>query len=272
MMFLRLLLPVVIACPLLAQGVKIQFEPVGVDVVKARLERNPATNGERAAALHKIFEEAGCTGAMLADQEVAGARQPNVICTLSGAAAGSTIVVGAHIDFSDSGRGVIENWTGASLLPSLFEALRQSPRKHKFVFVGFSDREKGRRGSNFYVKNLGAEKSQIKAMIDVEALGLGTTKVQMENSDKGLSQKIASIAKSMGFAIAGADNNLVADSDGKTFQSAKIPVLSVHSLALLTARVPNTDQDNSTAVHMNNYYESYKLVAAYLAYLDESLN
>lgn len=270
-MFLRFLLPVAIACPLLAQGVKIQFEPVGVDVVKARLERNPATNGERAAALHKLFEEAGCTGAMLADQAVDGARQPNVVCTTSGGTS-STIVVGAHIDFNEAGRGMVENWSGASLLPSLFEALRQTPRKHKFVFVGFADREKGRRGSIFYLKNLGPEKGQIKAMIDVEALGLAPTKVQMDNGDKGLSQKMASIAKSLGFSIGGADNNLVGDSDGRTFYGAKIPALSVHSLSGLTARVPNTDQDNSTAVHMNNYYESYKLIAAYLAYLDESLN
>ena len=270
-MLLRFLLPVVIAWPLLAQGVKIQFEPVGVDVVKARLERNPATNGERAAALHKMFEEAGCNGAMLADQAVEGARQPNVICTISGSTP-STIVVGAHIDFNEAGRGMVENWSGASLLPSLFEALRQTPRKHKFVFAGFADREKGRRGSIFYVKNLGAEKGQIKAMIDVEALALSTTKVQMDNSDKGLSQKMASMAKSLGFAIGGSDNNLVADSDGKTFSGAKIPVLSVHSIAGLDGRVPGTHEDNSTAVHMKEYYESYKLIAAYLAYLDESLN
>src|ERR1017187_1362855 len=105
MMILRILLPVVIACPLLAQGVKIQFEPVEEAVVKTRLERNPATNGERAAALHKMFEEAGCTGAMLADQAVDGARQPNVICTTAGGN-GSTIVVGAHIDFAEDGRGM----------------------------------------------------------------------------------------------------------------------------------------------------------------------
>jgi len=269
-MFLRILLPVVIACPLLAQGVKIQFEPVDEAVVKSRLERNPATNGERAAALRKLFEEAGCTGDMLADQAVAGARQPNVICTTGGS--GSTIVVGAHIDFSEDGRGMIENWTGASLLPSLFQALRQTPRKHKFVFVGFSDREKGRRGSIFYVKNLGAEKSQVKAMIDVEALGMGQTKVQMENSDKGLSGKMASIAKSLGIPVAGSDTNIVGDSDEKTFTGAKIPVLAVHSLSGNAVRVPGTSNDNSTAVQPKEYYESYKLISAYLAYLDESLN
>ena len=270
-MLLRILLPVVLACPLLAQGVKIQFEPVDEAVIKTRLERNPATNGERAAGLRKLFEEAGCTGAMLADQAVEGARQPNVICTMSGGS-GGTIVVGAHIDFVEDGRGMVENWTGASLLPSLFEALKQAPRKHKFVFVGFSDREKGRRGSIFFVKNLGAEKAEVKAMIDVEGLGVGQTKVQMEGGDKGLSQKMASIAKSLGIPVAGADSSMVKDSDGKTFTGAKIPVLSVHSLAGNAVRIPGTRNDNSTAVLPKDYYESYRLISAFLAYLDESLN
>ncbi len=270
-MFLRILLPVVIACPLLAQGVKIQFEPVDEAVVKSRLDRNPATNVERAATLHKIFEEAGCTGDMLTEQAVEGARQPNVICTIAGGG-GSTIVVGAHIDFSETGRGMVENWTGASMLPSLFEALRQAPRKHKFVFVGFADREKGRRGSIFFVKNLGGEKAQVKAMIDVEGLGMGQTKVQMENSDRGLSGKMASIAKSLGIPVAGADTNIVGDSDAKSFSAAKIPVLSVHSLSGNAVRVPGTSNDNSTAVLPKDYYESYRLISAFLAYLDESLN
>jgi len=134
----------VIACPLLAQGVKIQFEPVGVDVVKARLERNPATNGEpRRGTPTRSSKKPDARAPLLADQESRRARDSRMSSARYRAPpAGSTIVVGAHIDFSDSGRGVIENWTGASLLPSLFEALRQSPRKHKFVFVGFSDRRK----------------------------------------------------------------------------------------------------------------------------------
>ena len=32
---------------------------------------------------------------------------------------------------------------GASLLPSLFQALKDAPRKHTFTFVGFTNEEKG---------------------------------------------------------------------------------------------------------------------------------
>jgi Zn-dependent M28 family amino/carboxypeptidase len=272
-MFSRFVFGVIIACPLLAQGVKIQYDPVSSDVVKARLDRNPATNGERAAALHKMFEEAGCSGAMLVDQAVDGAKQPNVICTTEGGGP-SMIVIGAHIDFAGPGKGLVENWSGASLLPSLFEALRETPRKHKFVFVGFADRENGRRGSNFYLKSLGLEgKNKIKAMVNVEALGLSQTKVQMDNCDPGLLQKMASIAKPLGFGVKGANNDLVAESDAKTFYDAKIPVISVHSLYGADKKIPGTYADNPSAYHGTEYYyESYKLIAAFLAYLDESLD
>ncbi len=270
-MLLRFALTVALACPLLAQGVKIEFDPVSPDVIKARLGSGPASNDARAAALHKMFDEAGCTGAMLADQAVKSGRQPNVVCTSEGQTS-STIVIGAHLDFAEGSDGVIENWSGASLLPSLFASLRSTPRKHKFVFVGFADREKGRRGSTFYVKNLGADgKGAIKAMIDVEALGLASTRIDLAQGDKSLSGKMGSIAKSLKLSVMGADNSLISDSDGRAFADAKIPVLSVHSLAP-EKKLSYSGKDTLSAINMTEYYASYRLIAAYLVYLDQTLN
>jgi hypothetical protein len=270
MMLLRFALFAVAACPLLAQGVKIEFDPVSPDVIKTRLGSGPSANAERAAALHKMFEAAGCKGAMLADQEVKSARQPNVICTSAGTTS-STIVIGAHIDFLEGGQGVVENWSGASLLPSLYESLRNTPRKHKFVFVGFADREKGRRGSSFYLKSLKEEdKGGIKAMINLEALGLAPTRIDLEQCDKSLSQKIGSIAKSLNLSVMGANDPRISESDALPFFTAKIPVLSIHSFS--GARRPSGIKDDLSAIHLDDYYSSYRLIAAYLVYLDQTLD
>lgn len=269
-MFLRIALSAVIVCPLFAQGVKIAYDPVSADVVTARLKLNPSSNGDRAAALRKLFEEAGCTGAKLSDQAVAGAKQPNVICTFGGA--GSTIVVGAHFDTPEIGSGVVENWSGASLLPSLYQSLQGAQRKHKFVLIGFTDRERGRRGSAFYVKSLGGEQAKVKAMIDIEKLGLTPTKIQMQGCDKGLSVKLAGIAKAVNLPVTGADNLAVGESDARSFQSANIPVISIHSVAGDARKIPGTKADLFMAIHMTEYYDSYRLIAAYLAYLDETLD
>ena len=48
------------------------------------------------------------------------------------------------------GEGVIDNWTGSILLPSLFEFIREKPRRHHFQFMGFAAEEKGLLGSEAY--------------------------------------------------------------------------------------------------------------------------
>ena len=59
----------------------------------------------------------------------------------------SLIIVGGHFDLAESGRGVVDNWSGSSLLPSLYQSLKSVPRRHNFVFVGFTDEEKGMVGN-----------------------------------------------------------------------------------------------------------------------------
>ncbi len=60
------------------------------------------------------------------------------------------IIVGAHFDRVADGDGVVDNWSGASLLPSLYEAVKLEPRRHTYIFVGFTDGEEGEVGSHFY--------------------------------------------------------------------------------------------------------------------------
>jgi Iap family predicted aminopeptidase len=278
MMLFRFALTAILVCPLLARdakvqpsSVKIEIDPAKPDIIQARLSRAPEANSERAAMLHKMFEEAGCTGAMLSDQEVKGARQPNVICSSAGQG-GSVIVVGAHLDFAELGKGVVEDWSGAALLPSLFQSIRGTPRKHTFVFVGFTDREKGRRGSNFYVKNLSeADRAKVKAMINLDALGLSPTKIEMDGCDKGLSMKIASIAAALHLPVTGSNNATVAESDAASFARARIPIISIHSVMQSNANVLGTVKDTAAAMNMANYYDSYRLIAGYLVYLDQVL-
>jgi Iap family predicted aminopeptidase len=58
--------------------------------------------------------------------------------------------------------------------------------------------------------------------------------------------------------------------DSMSFESKKIPSITIHSLTAETwnAGILHSLKDNSSAVRMDAYYQSYRLVAAYLAYLD----
>ena len=98
-------------------------------------------------------------------QKVDGSGLPNLVCTLPGTE-DSVIIVGAHFDCVDLGEGVVDNWSGASLLPSLYEGVRDLPRRHKFVFIGFTDEEKGLVGSESYARRLPREdRAKVRAMV-----------------------------------------------------------------------------------------------------------
>ena len=86
-------------------------------VIEKRLGSFSRDDTEREAILKGAFLEAGC-GDHLSERPVKHVRQPNLICVLPGNSEG-TIFVGAYFDHANEGEGVADNWSGASLLPSL---------------------------------------------------------------------------------------------------------------------------------------------------------
>ena len=102
---------------------ELHFRLVQRAVIEQRLQRYKGNDSERETTLKGIFERSGCSGDKLTEQPVTGLKQPNLICVLPGTNADSEIVVGAHYDHVNEGNGVVDNWSGASLLPSLYEAL-----------------------------------------------------------------------------------------------------------------------------------------------------
>src|ERR1700756_5518717 len=101
---------------------QVQYGVVKQEVVKQRLDLYKGNDTKREAALVQLFHEAGCVSSNLSEQPVPSRKQPNVIFFLPGETA-QTIIVGAHFDHVSDGYGVVDNWSGASLLPSLFQSL-----------------------------------------------------------------------------------------------------------------------------------------------------
>ncbi len=204
----------------------------------------------------------------MSEQQVKGSKLPNVICTLQGES-DSLIVVGAHFDHSGQGAGVVDNWSGAGLLPSLFESLHKELRKHTFVFVGFSDEEKGLVGSSYYVKQLKPDQtSKIRVMINLDSLGLGPTKIWLGRSEKKLAGALTGVAKSLGLPLQAIDGDQVGDEDSTPFRKRKVPAIVLHSITQETLSVLHSSKDTVSAVRMDDYYETYRLISVYLAFLD----
>ena len=130
---------------IVATAEKVRFSLVSREGVEARLRKYTGDNKQREATLKQMFTEAGCDGQHISEQPVKGSKLPNVICLLPGSS-DRVIIVGAHFDRVSAGDGVVDNWSGASLLPSLYEAVKTEPRKHTYIFIGFTDEERGEVG------------------------------------------------------------------------------------------------------------------------------
>lgn len=183
------------------------------------------------------------------------------------------IIVGAHFDHADEGMGAADDWSGASLLPSLYQALRDRPRKHTFVFIGFTDEEKGLVGSNLYVKHLTEEqRSAVKAVVNLECLGLTPTKVWASVANPKLLNDLRTVATSINVKLNGVNVERVGNDDTQAFRDRKVPVITLHSVTQETWSLLHSRRDNLAAINLDYLYESYRVVGVYLAYIDQTFH
>jgi hypothetical protein len=180
-----------------ASAGSIQYQTLDKAVIEQRLKSFVLTNAEREHKVHEMFAQAGCPAEDLQELPVKHVKSPNVACSLPGGSE-AEILVGAHFDFVRAGQGVIDNWSGASLLPSLLESLNKVPRRHRFVFMAFTSEEEGLLGSAAYIKGLSKEQLlQIVGMVNIDSLATGPTKVEVTRGDKRMLLALETIARTL---------------------------------------------------------------------------
>ncbi|HEX4603401.1 MAG TPA: M28 family peptidase [Candidatus Angelobacter sp.] len=245
---------------------KVQFTPAEKPLVLERMKSIPETNPARALKLKELFAQAGCNGNSLVEQRVEGAETPNIICRL-GTGDRDIVIVGAHYERNSSPQRPVDNWSGAALLPALYQSLRERKRSHSFVFVAFADDGGAPAGAEFFAGHL--TRSQVnhaEAMINVDALGFSPTKVWTAHSDKDLVHALIVMVYALKLPASQIDIAALGSTDSDPFASRHIPQITIHSL---------TQQDVATGAttqfRPNNYYDTYRLLCGYLAYLDQSL-
>jgi len=248
----------------------INFSQLGKDAVLARVQDVPRKNSDRQQKVKDLFAKAGC-GDQMTEQRVRHSDYSNVICRLPGES-GEVIIVGAHFDKVERGTGAIDNWSGASLLSSLYESLAGRKRHHTFLFISFCDEELGLVGSDFYASHMSKEEiGATEAMINLDTLGLSPTKVWVHRADKNLVTALATVALSFKLPVSEVDVERVGSADSESFAGKHIPRITIHSLTPETFRILHSDADTLKQLHSDDYYDTYRLVSGYLAYLDQTL-
>jgi putative aminopeptidase FrvX len=262
---------VLIAIHPLIQGAQIiHFKQVSRETVEARLKRYQGDDKQREETLRTLFGDAGCKGQHLTEQVVQGSKLPNLICTLPGTS-DKAFIIGAHYDHISAGDGVVDNWSGASLLPSLYEGMKAVQRKHAFVFIAFAAEEQGEIGSHFYAQHMTKEEvAATDAMVNMDTLGLAPTEVWVSHADKGLVGALVYVSKQMNMPLAGTNVERIGSTDSEQFAARKIRSITIHSLTQenWNQHILHTSKDKFSAIRLDDYYQTYRLIAAYLAFLD----
>ena len=256
-----------LALPCLAQAARPSYNLVPRQIIQKRLREVAYKNAEREATLKQTFEVAGCLGDHLTEQQVPHSRLPNLICERPGAT-DSVILVGAHFDKVKPGAGVVDNWSGAALLPSLFQSLGPGMHRHTFIFVGFTDEERGLVGSRYFVGHLTLkQRARIHAMLNLDTLGLGPSQVFLAHSDARLAEVARSVARHMGLPLEVFNVSHV-DDDSQPFRRAVVPTLVIHSATAATLRILHSPADQMAQIRFDDYYQTYSLLADCLSFLD----
>lgn len=261
----QLLLIILMISPAFAQ---VRFYRLEQDVIASRLKDMPLKDSERESTLKRLFASDGCDSSHLHEEAVKHAKNPNVICIVPGTS-DRVIIVGAHFDHAERGAGAVDNWSGASLLPSLVQSLSQDKRTHTFIFIGFTNEERGMVGSRFYVNALAPqERARIDAMVNMDTLGLASTEMWQSHADANLVKLAAMISNATKLPLSAVNVERVGSTDSESFRDKKIPSITFHSVTQETLPILHSNKDQLSAVNLEHLYESYKLIAAYLAYID----
>jgi hypothetical protein len=242
---------------------RFRFTPADKSVVLQRVADAPASNKARESRIKDLFEQAGCSGAALTEQPVAGSDTPNLICRLNGTS-DETIIVGAHYQHDPSAGAARDNWSAASLLPSIYQSVAGQRRHHTLLFIAFADNGNGQGGAGFYAGHMTQrEVAQTEALLNLDVLGLSPTKVWTHNSDKDLVHDLIVVAYLLKLPLSQVD--IVDSSPTGPFEAKQIPLITIHSLTHANLA------GESVAFRPHNYVDSYHLVSGYLAYLDTIL-
>jgi hypothetical protein len=236
------------------------------------LKDAPHTYADRTEKLVALFQQAGLTEVKKQEATSPGTSPPaqlaNVIALLPGKSP-ECIVVGAHTDFTMGGMGVIDDWSGASMLANIAQTLGPLPRNHTFLFIGFTLEEAGAVGSSRYVRRLSLqEKNNIRAMVNLDCLGVSKTFLWRTGSADALEALASRVAADEKVALTARQlTNVGADSDA--FMAAGIPAITFDSLTAADFDLIDSPRDRFEAINPANYVEQYHFLVHYLLALDQ---
>jgi alkaline phosphatase isozyme conversion protein len=110
------------------------------------------------------------------------------------------ILIGAHYDSVNVGRGAFDNASGVALMMELADALRDEETPYTLVFVAFGAEEVGLKGSAFYVNQMSDEaRAGTALMVNFDSVATGDRVYCYSSKDAAWPQlALRSVARGLG--------------------------------------------------------------------------
>ncbi|MFA6316324.1 MAG: M28 family peptidase [Elusimicrobiota bacterium] len=231
------------------------------------MDLSPWTNEEREKIVGDLFRQAGAKPEEVILQDT-GYGTHNVYVVKKGRT-DRVVVIGAHHDKADVGRGTIDNWTGATMVPNLYQALRDVETEATMIFAVFAREEEGLIGSTKFVRSLTSQqRAKVDAMVNMDTLAVDGTFLWKNNSDKSLLKRMVEVAKRAALAVA----EVVfwgGDADSTSFRQAGIPGITVFGASPeVVFDIIHSENDTMKAFSLPHYKNAYHLVLETLKDLD----
>jgi Iap family predicted aminopeptidase len=127
-------------------------------------------------------------------------------------------------------------------------------------------------GSRSYAKQIAPEqKDEIAALVNIECLGLSPTAIWLSRADPQLARFARFVAANAKMPLPAINVEKIGTDDAASFARLRIPSITFHSVTQPTLQILHSNRDNFKAVIEDEYYDSYRFLALYLALIDQRL-
>lgn len=235
--------------------------------IEESVKSAPCDADQRLDGVRQLFEKFGAKKDEIAIEKFDKNRISNLVVRKKGKT-DETIIIGAHYDKTADGCGVIDNWTGISIVAHLYRTISRIETEKSYIFVAFDKEEKGLYGSEEMAKAIPKEKrSSYCAMVNLDSFGFGPPQVLRNASDSTLISAAKKLAKDikMPFAEASIFN---ADTDSTSFNKRGIPAISFHGLNSNWQNYLHTSDDQFKNINMSSVYFGYRFGLNFIGELD----
>ena len=244
-------------------------QPASDEEILQEMSRSPLTNPQREQVIVELFKQAGAKPEEIKLQD-AGRNRNNIIVVKKGRT-DKIVVVGAHHDKVHEGAGTIDNWTGATMVTNLYQALRDEDTEATFIFVAFAREEEGLLGAEHFLNTLPmAQRNKISAMLNLDTLAVDGTFSWKNNSTRSMLDLIKKVAQESRLDLTEAYLS-GGDADSSVFRNAGIPAMTLFGASQeVIFDIIHSENDNMAYFNAGHYRNSYLLSIAMLKALDRA--